>query len=477
MAPDLKKIRQQLEDAAAKRERDRLHGAFTDQLIATVSQHLGSIFAPVLEEMRKNAELNLNDLKEVIKQNLKGANPGIDTRELSAAIEAAFRKLPPATVNVKAPDVTVMPPSVNVSAPGLPEAFKAMLDYTNNKPLPVMMFDQKGKPFQFSMGAAGGRGDFFTIVDIKGSTASLIDQVEGALRVTGTLSVVGSASSTLAILANSDGAYYNSDNPLPVSFSSSTLKVDQVSGGNFSVYVTGASGTVAAQLVNDLGALIDPRDRNWSISEKIIVDQLSGASFSANVLGSVAASLVDSSGVQYSGSNPLTVSISGSLTSTVAVGDIPADGADTGSAPLKVGGIARTTNPTAVADGDRVSFTADDKGRQVMRAHQVRGLLATAYVSVSTGTEATLLAGAAGVFNDLVQIIAANQSSAAVQLDIRAVNAGNVVMTLYIPANSTAGAVLSIPWPQSDTGNAWTVDLPDITGTTVNVSALFTKEV
>ena len=40
-------------------------------------------------------------------------------------------------------------------------------------------------------------------------------------------------------------------------------------------------------------------------------------------------------------------------------GDIAADAVDSGN-PLKIGGVARTTNPTAVADLDSVSASFDD---------------------------------------------------------------------------------------------------------------------
>ena len=73
----------------------------------------------------------------------------------------------------------------------------------------------------------------------------------------------------------------------------------------------------------------------------------------------------------------------------------------------------------------------------------------------------------------------ANNSDVAVTVDLRSVTAGNVVMSLQIPANGTAGVSLAVPFPQSgsDTGNNWTVDMGDITGTTVYLSALFSKEI
>ena len=68
---------------------------------------------------------------------------------------------------------------------------------------------------------------------------------------------------------------------------------------------------VEADNFNGEGASLDPRDRNWTITE--------------------------------------TVAVSGAL--------------DT----VKASGIARTTNPTAVSDGDNQRFSVDDLGRQLVR--------------------------------------------------------------------------------------------------------------
>lgn len=179
---------------------------------------------------------------------------------------------------------------------------------------------------------------------------------------------------------------------------------------------------------------------------------------------------------QLSGAN-WSVAVSGITGTTSVVGDIASDVADTESNPVKIGGIARTANPAAVAAGDRVAFSADDLGRQIVRPYQVRDLTLTAYVSIANGTETTLLAASAASLHDLIMITATNNSSAATQLDIRCTTAGNIVNTLYIPAQSTAGWVPALPWPQDATGNNWTIDMPDQTGTTVYVSGLFVREV
>ncbi len=138
--------------------------------------------------------------------------------------------------------------------------------------------------------------------------------------------------------------------------------------------------------------------------------------------------------------------------------------------------IAMTTLPTAVSDAATGFQKSDKLGRGLSRPIQVRELLATAYVTLSTGTEATLLAAVAGNYLDCIWMAFANTSSVAQQVDVRATTAGNIVHTAYIPANSTVGWAPTVPWPQDNQGNNWTVDMADVTNSNILVTALFSKE-
>lgn len=140
--------------------------------------------------------------------------------------------------------------------------------------------------------------------------------------------------------------------------------------------------------------------------------------------------------------------------------------------------VARQTNQTAASDAADTFFSADDLGRALTRV-QARDLTQSAYVQLTNGTETTLLAaGGAGVFNDLLWIVAANNSDAATSIDLRSATSGTVLMTLQVPANSTTGANIGAsPLKQEVAASIWTADLPDITGTTISISALFSKEV
>ena len=205
-----------------------------------------------------------------------------------------------------------------------------------------------------------------------------------------------------------------------------------------------------------------------SISGTIIVDQLSGSSWSSTVVSGATSLDVQ----QVSGSSWSAVVVSGATSLDVKQVSGSVDSSE-------VSGIARQTNPTAVADAAVVKASFDDLGRQVITPYQVRDLLTTAYVTTSTGIETTLIAAVAGAYLDCVQIVCSNESDAVIDVDFRAVTAGNVEFSITIPADATAGFIPSVPWPQGNTGNNWTMDVSgtDVSNTTVNVAALFIRNV
>lgn len=146
-------------------------------------------------------------------------------------------------------------------------------------------------------------------------------------------------------------------------------------------------------------------------------------------------------------------------------------------------GVARTTNPTPVSDGSAVSASYDSLGRQIVTPYQVRDLVRTAYVQLTNGTETTLLAGVAGAFFDLVSVTCANASSAAlgaltdVNIDFRDATGGGVVASIVVQDQDTKAISFPVPIPQNTAAATWTAKMDDVTGTTVNVTALFIRNV
>lgn len=137
-------------------------------------------------------------------------------------------------------------------------------------------------------------------------------------------------------------------------------------------------------------------------------------------------------------------------------------------------GEGRQSNPSPVISNRPVAPLFDDLGRQIIR-HSIRDLVYTASASLTTGTATTLRAGVTSAYLDLVQVTAANNSTAAAQITIS--DESTVVRTIQVPAASTLHIVFDPPLKQSATGVNWNADMEDITGTTVSLSAEFVEEI
>lgn len=141
----------------------------------------------------------------------------------------------------------------------------------------------------------------------------------------------------------------------------------------------------------------------------------------------------------------------------LVVGNLPNDAVDVGN-PVKIGGQARTTNPTAVADADRVNAMFDKQGKQIVRTVAPRELVTdtTTTITASTSETTILAAGAGGVFHDITMLTVANTSATDVRIDFRSATAGAVRFSWLVPAGSTIGGVMQTPINQTTAANNWT---------------------
>ena len=688
---------QQTKDALDKAIDQR---KLTQAIIKSLGPSIVETLQPVLQQLADNSRITKEDILaalasieipipkvDVPQAEVKVTIPEIKVPEPKVTVNVPEIRMPEVKIpEIKIPPIKVPTPEVTVNVPPFPKipdlkwpddempvrGWVQLMGVDLNHPLPVQLRDAKGNPVslfenltQIVSGGGGGGFQYITVKDIQRSGVSIISDTEGALKVTGGLSVSGFSSSVGASILNGDGnsldprdrnwtitetvpisagstldvkqlsgsidsvnivspinqgdaatavrvviagnsdvsvtatqtgtwnigtvttvtgvtnslaasivdstgIQYSGSNPLPitgtvtVANSNNTLAVNvvdstgiafeganafpitivtgtnvtvatanvdstgiQFSGSNpFPITLaTGSSVSVAATIIDSTGigysgsnpipinlvsqslassasALVDSTGIQYSGSNPVPITWVSGAGatvgaanidstgiqysgsnpFPIYVAGTATATtsvnVVDSGGIVYSGSNPVPITIvSGALTSVISVGDTLHDAVDIGAAPLKTGGVAMQTNPTAVADGDRVNFRGDDLGRQLVRPFQARDLTLTAYATLSNGTETTLLSASAGSYHDLIYIMCANTSNAAVQVDVRAVTAGNIVMTIVAPASGTAGVAAPLPIKSADTGNNWTVDMPDYTNTSVYVTAEFIREV
>lgn len=472
-------------------------------LVANVGNQLADLMRPLMERIAKMARLSKEDIKEAIGE-LQLPTPQVNVPEI---------KIP--KIEVPAPQVTVRAPNVT-----LPEKLSVSLNGHSldlKKPLPVVLTDDNGKPY--IAGSLGGGGlniskIRFQGVDTAGVARNALVDEGGRLQVDIISGAGGSTYTTTDDVANDD---FVSNMAMLMGFDGSTwdrirngegtathaLRVVHASDVAASVNVTGFTASVLVHLATPDGDNVI--DEEFDAAQ--IVSAARGTETNGGVVrvvhvadAAMSVRAIANSGVDIGDVDVLTlpnvtigtvnpsidvkqvsgfsdsVNVVGFTASVAVVGDVEADAVDSGN-PVKVGGIARTANPAAVAAGDRVSATFDKLGRQVTYPYQVRDLVATARSSLTTGTETTLLAGVSGVFHDLVYVKASNNSSVAVTVDIRDATTGGIVMTLDVPANGVVGVSTPVPIPQNAAADTWTADMGDITGTTCQVDALFIKNV
>jgi hypothetical protein len=248
--------------------------------------------------------------------------PDIKVPEAKVTVSIPEIKLP--TINVPEPKVTVNVPELKIPPfpeIKMPESMEihgevGLFGYGFNNPLPVQLRDAEGNPVSFGEGGgmvAGGGGRYVKITN----------DADNPVPITGNITSVPGAT------------YYASD---------AIGSVNVVQSIPLDVTVIGATGTIGVVTLNPDGnpvyggsssGLTDAELRASSID----VQQASGASWSTTVLSmpavvvtsitnSSASSLVDSGGVQYSGSNPVPVTtVPSAITATTV--DATASGDNT----------------------------------------------------------------------------------------------------------------------------------------------------
>ena len=553
---ELKRISDALKKATESEKRNR---AFLDSLGPAIVR----LLQPTLDKVALSIQsvgTQLNQAISQMKVEVHADQPQVNIPEVDlSGLEQSMSDLAEgvtraANKRIPAPRVSMPTKALTNEIRGVKKATEALSkqqeafdrdivipEYTNTKPMPVMMFNALGKPWEPLTGARSAisqmlRNESNLIAGFGSGTSETALRVVNATDIATSVSVSGFTASVEVHAATPDGDSAMDEGydaiqasivrvtdfvqSVKVASQDAGYEVKQVSGFTDSVNVVDAFGSTGVSGVfnadnrlnvelpaTTLTAVTDITNSvRVSTLPETLQAQLDAIQTSVQTIDNVVA-----------GSEAQVDVVSGTLTTVTAVTDITnsvrvstlpetiqtqldaiqsATEQDnkafevrqtsgftdsvfvTGFADSATVHEVMTTNKTAKADGADIRPKADDLGRQLTRPIQVRDLIATAYVSIANGTETTLLAAAAGVYHDCIMITATNNSSVATQLDIRAVTAGNIVHTMYLPATTgPVGWAPAVPWPQDATGNNWTIDMPDQTGTTVYVSALFSKEV
>ena len=486
----LRKANEALMKAKFEKEQMRLNED-RKYIVARIGEDLANTIKPTLEKIASDngrfLREAINEIKQVKIPDIMLPEVRMPEPKINVDVDLSSIRIPEPKVNVspilKIPEI-IFPKEMDI------KGWVSLMGVDLQNPLPVQLRDASGNPVKLfenlttliNQGSGGGgKRDFLTIKGFSQSAYAEMINADGRLRVSN--ETVGSGITDNELRASSvpvaqvSGANFS----VNVATQDFTFDTKQVSGSIDSVYVTGFGASVVVSLLNGDGVSIDPRDRNWTVTETVPIStaqsfeikQVSGAVNSVvvnDVLVSVPVFQV--SGASFSVNANIGLS---DVELRASALDVKQVSGSINSTQVKL--IARTTNPTAIADGSSAFASSDKLGRTLTRPFQVRDLISTAYISIANGTETTLLAGVAGSYLDLMYVMGTNNSDVAVTVDLRAVTAGNIQTSIRIPANGTAGVSLPLPIPQDETGNNWTADLPDITGTTVTLSALFSKEI
>jgi hypothetical protein len=220
----------------------------------------------------------------------------------------------------------------------------------------------------------------------------------------------------------------------------------------------------------DIGAARMSANRNQYMQIRDLSAERSASVTAANALK------VDNSAVTQPVSGTVTANAgTGSFTSA---GDVAHDSADSGN-PVKVGGVGRTTNPTAVADGDRANLYLDDLGKPVIYPFAPRDRCGHNRIVLSSTTETELVAaGGAGIFRDLVGLILSNESATEVRVDIAdgaSVGSTTDRVSLDLAADGGGGVIhLPVPLKMGTANHIWTAQLSGAVSS-VYVTALYVE--
>ena len=512
---DYKKIENLLRGAVENKNKLRLNQERAE-MMNTIGSDIVKSLRPLLGEIAHKSFIpnsdgmknkDIESIKNAIREGLRTGLQDIKIPEPNITIESPEVIVPDIIIPpIKVPVVNYTPPSIHIPDIVMPDEMNIrgwvqLQGVSLDNPLPVQLRDKDGNPVNLLEnlttligGGGGGGARIMKIGGINDSAWGTLITPDGRLKTEAAGSGGGLTDTELRASAvpviqvtgsvNSVNMLQTAGNATVVGsgYQDNALRVVNATDAVTSVYANNPFGqgdaATALRVViagNSDASVAATQVGTWNIATVTTV---------TGVTNSVAASIIDSGGIGYSGSNPLpitgNVNVNGALNSVLATGVTLQDASDDGDAPVKIGGIAIIANPTAMsAGGDRVSARFDDIGRILTRPVHVRDLLRTAYVTEDEIQEVTLLVGVASEFHDLVYVLAANESSAAINLDFRQTTGGTIQMSLEVPATGTAGVSLSVPIPQDHADATWTVrnSASDNSNTVYSVTALFSREV
>lgn len=162
--------------------------------------------------------------------------------------------------------------------------------------------------------------------------------------------------------------------------------------------------------------------------------------------------------------------VSGNSAGLFMQGELAHDSPDTGR-PVKIGFQARQTNPTAVADVDRVNGLADDIGRPLFLLGHCRDLINQNQIGISNVTTAhtLIVAGGAGVFHDITSLDISNWSQVSTNVDL--LEGTSIMMRFQLAPKQTLLKTfpVSTGWKEVTANTNWFAQLGATAVVSINV--------
>lgn len=156
--------------------------------------------------------------------------------------------------------------------------------------------------------------------------------------------------------------------------------------------------------------------------------------------------------------NTATVNIANTATIQGNVGGRWAHDATSTGNPIYIGAIAEATFSAGVADGDVTNLIADKHGRIINMPFGGRDNIFKYYLTVSATTVATLATGAgtAGVFRDLVSLVAFNNATTEARFNLKSSSSSTEFELNLAPDGGGIMFSPPRPWVQSVAATEWT---------------------
>lgn len=312
---------------------------------------------------------------------------------------------------------------------------------------------------QVANGGGGGGGGNVNITGVNGVAPSVGNGASdaGTIRVTvanDSTGVVGlNAGTNIVGKVGIDQTTPGTTNAVSVA----QLGANTVSTGN------GVSGTGVlrvAQVSDGTGVLASVGTISTSVTPGTAAANLGKAEDAAHASGDTGVFVLGVSNEAQSTRNAdsdYSIIATDTKGNSLVVGNLANDAVDAGN-PIKIGGKARTSVPTAVADSDRVDASFDKFGRLIVQ-HGIRDIRAQQITTITSSTaETTIVTADATYMRDLYGLILTNTGTSDSSVAIKDSTAGTTRITFMVPAGETRGFMLPAcdGHKQAAVNNNWT---------------------